>query len=131
MFLNKMKWALLWALLIFILCTIPGHDIPHISFLELLRFDKFVHASIFFLLYLLTARGFYLQSRFSFLNNYYRATAALLCVVYGGSLEIIQGLWCIGRTADVYDFIANSIGVLFAVLFYRKAEMLFLNKFLN
>jgi VanZ family protein len=126
-----MKWALLWALLIFILCTIPGQDIPHISFLELLRFDKFVHAAMFFVLCLLMARGFSLQTSFLFLNRHYLAISALICVAYGGSLEIIQGTWCVGRTADIYDFIANSFGVLIAVLSYRKTEALFLNRFLN
>jgi hypothetical protein len=34
MFFNKLTWALLWALLIFVLCVIPGKSIPHIFFLE-------------------------------------------------------------------------------------------------
>lgn len=113
MFLKRMKWAMLWALLILILCGIPGRDIPHISFLELLSFDKFVHAGIFFVLLILTVKGLSESS-----NKHPKKTALLLCIIYGGLLEVMQGTVFAERSADVYDFMANSFGSLVAVLVY-------------
>src|ERR1700739_3983396 len=104
MFLKYNKWALLWALIIFVLCVIPGKDIPHVTFLELLSFDKLVHAGIFFGLISLTIRGFLLQTNFTRLQQSARSIAFVICVIYGGSLEVIQGAFCQGRTASVYDF---------------------------
>ncbi|OFY84624.1 MAG: hypothetical protein A3F72_01310 [Bacteroidetes bacterium RIFCSPLOWO2_12_FULL_35_15] len=113
---------MLWALLILILCGIPGKDIPHISFLELLSFDKFVHAGIFFVLVLLTVRGFILQSNFPQLKKLAKFIALLICIVYGGSLEIMQGTLFVDRGADVFDFIANTFGATMGVILYDWME---------
>ncbi|HEY0031502.1 MAG TPA: VanZ family protein [Bacteroidia bacterium] len=122
MFLKHTKWAMLWALLILILCGIPGRDIPHISFLELLSFDKFVHAGIFFVLIQLTIRGFLLQTRFKRFQKFAKISAFVLCAMYGGALEIMQATVFEGRSADIYDFIANSFGCVMGWLLYNKIE---------
>lgn len=125
MFFKHTKWAILWALLILILCGIPGKDIPHISFLELLSFDKFVHAGIFFVLLLLAVRGFLVQSNFPQLKKLAKFIALLICIVYGGSLEIMQGTLFVDRSADVFDFIANAFGATMGVLVYDWMEKKF------
>jgi glycopeptide antibiotics resistance protein len=110
---------LIWFFVILALCATPGKDIPHISFLEILAFDKWVHAGIFFVLAVLLMRA---------LKRTYRTTshaATLLitlsvCIVYGGLLEIMQGTVFEDRSADVLDFIANSFGAVCGVLVYRK-----------
>ncbi len=117
---------MLWALLILVLCGIPGRDIPHISFLELLSFDKFVHAGIFFVLILLTVRGFLLQTTFLKLQQNPKLIAFIICVIYGGLLEIMQGTLFEQRTASVFDFIANSFGASVGLLFYNQIEKTFL-----
>lgn len=109
-----------WALLIMILCGIPGRDIPHISFLELLSFDKWVHAGVFFVLTLLTIRGFRLQNKSIVLKSRAVLIALILCISYGGILEILQGTLFKERSADIYDFIANSFGCILAALLYPK-----------
>lgn len=122
---------MLWALIILILCGIPGRDIPHISFLELLSFDKFVHAGIFFVLILLTIRGFFLQTDFVLLKKRALIIALVICVIYGGLTEIMQGVVFEERSADVYDFIANSVGCLIGTFFYKPMEKKFLVKFIK
>ncbi len=119
MFFKHLKFAMLWALIILILCGMPGKDIPHISFLELLSFDKFVHASMFFFLILLTIRGFLQQTSFIVLNKSAKLIAFVLCVIYGGSLEIMQGAMNIGRTPSIFDFIANTFGCAIGLFFYN------------
>ncbi len=131
MLFKHLKWAMLWALIILILCGIPGRDIPHISFLELLEFDKFVHAGIFFVLLLLTARGFAVQTRIQSLHKSYKMYSFALTVVYGGALEIMQQILFEGRSADIYDFIANSFGCFIGLIFYPRAEKIILAKFIK
>lgn len=113
---------MLWALLILVLCGIPGRDIPHISFLELLNFDKFVHAGIFFVLLVLTVRGFFLQTTFLKIQHHPKMTAFACCVIYGALLEIMQGTLFEQRSADILDFIANTVGVAVGVLLYDRVE---------
>lgn len=100
----------LWASFIAFLCGLPGRDIPHISFLELLSFDKFVHASLFFVLVVL------INLAVRKTPNRKNALVYALClsIPYGGILEILQQELFEDRTADLFDFIANTIGCLFA-----------------
>jgi VanZ family protein len=120
MFLKHNLPGLLWALIILVLCGIPGRDIPHVSFLELLNFDKFVHASIFFVLVILLIHGFGKQTRFKSLQSKSALVAFILCVVYGGVLEVMQQAVFEERSADIYDFIANSFGATMGWLLYRQ-----------
>ena len=131
MFLKHMKWAMLWALLILILCGIPGRDIPHISFLELLSFDKFVHAGIFFVLIVLTIRGSLLQTTFIRLQTFSKQISLFICVSYGGLLELMQEAVFEERSADVYDFVANSFGCLFGLFLYHWIEKKLLIKIIK
>ncbi|MES2591373.1 MAG: VanZ family protein [Bacteroidota bacterium] len=131
MFFKHTKWSMLWALIILILCGIPGKDIPHISFLELLSFDKFVHAGIFFGLILLTIRGFLLQTKFAALQKNAKLIAFVICVIYGGSLEIMQGTLFEDRSASLADFIANSFGSAVGLITYQWMEKHFLSKLIR
>jgi len=121
-FFTLYRKALIWALFIAVLCGLPGKDIPHISFLELLSFDKWVHAGVFFVLVLLLSRA-YLNSGSITLRHFSNRISCALAICYGALLEVLQGLIFIDRSADVYDFIANSTGALIAVVwikYYRR-----------
>lgn len=103
----------------------PGKSIPHIRWLELLSFDKFVHAGVFFVLQLLYMRGFLLQEKFLFLQRHYIILPLLLCVAYGGALELMQAYCFSERSGDVLDFIANTFGCICgALLFGRMRKLL-------
>ena len=113
--------AIIWFVVIFVACAMPGKDIPHISFLEILAFDKWVHAGIFFILVLLLMRGM----KLTYVRVANRTTvlfALAIAISYGGLLEIMQGTLFQDRSADLYDFIANSFGAVCGVMLYRKFE---------
>ncbi len=131
MFFKYTWWSLLWALIIFILCAIPGRDIPHVSFLELISFDKFVHAGVFFVLIVLTIRGFLLQNSFTRLQRSAKISAFVICIIYGGLLEIMQGTLFEGRSASWFDIIANSFGAAMGLLLYKHIEYYFLRYFIR
>jgi len=114
-------FAFIWAAIIFGLCATPGHLIPSASWLELLSFDKWVHAGMFFilcsLLFLVAIKND--QSK-KWLIIYF-----LICVLYGGMLEVMQAKCFSNRSADWQDFVANSFGCLIAVLFFKKLKKIF------
>lgn len=109
-------FALTWALIIFGLCAMPGSLVPTVSWLELLSFDKWVHAGVFFVLVSLfviavTAH----QQNKNLIYLYF-----LLAVLYGGALEIMQATVFSERSADWLDMIANSFGCLIALLLNKR-----------
>ncbi len=108
--------AIIWALIILGLCSIPGQFIPSVSLLELLSFDKWVHAGMFFVLCMLILLHL-LQGNYSPRTVY---VFLLLCVAYGCLLEVMQGTLFSNRSADWHDMVANTFGCLMALLFYRK-----------
>ena len=116
---HSLTTAILWTLIIFILCCTPGQYIPTTNWLELLSFDKFVHASIFFSLSFLWLT-FLIKSRK--LNKFSMIFIILLCVAYGGALEIMQATVFSHRSGDWLDFIANTFGCLMGLWFFQKRK---------
>ncbi|MGE0568023.1 MAG: VanZ family protein [Bacteroidia bacterium] len=110
-----------WALVIFALCSVPGQYIPSNTFLELLSFDKLIHAFIFFILYLTG----YLFIKRKNINTFFILIYLVTCVFYGISLEYMQATFFINRSFDYYDMIANSFGVLAAYLLRERIFGLF------
>lgn len=113
---HSYKLAFSWALLIFALCSMPGRYIPSTSWLELLSFDKWVHAGIFFVLVSLLCLSVTIHQQ----PGYLFALFFLLSVLYGGVLEIMQAKVFSERSADWQDFAANSFGCTAALLFHKK-----------
>lgn len=109
--------SVIWTVIIFILCCTPGKYIPTANWLELLSFDKFVHASIFFVLTCLwLLHVFHINKLSTF------TTVLILsgCIAYGGLLEIMQATVFSQRSGDWFDFIANSFGCIVGLWLFQK-----------
>ncbi len=117
---HSYKLAVFWALVILGLCSMPGHFIPSVTWLELLSFDKWVHAGIFFTLLGLLQIAVVSHGQSNNLAYFY----FVVCVLYGGALELMQATLFSERSADWYDVIANSFGCLMALLFKAKISRL-------
>lgn len=111
--------ALVWALLIYFASSIPASDLPDIF---LLKFDKLVHVGIFFVFGFLTYRAFEpLRKRESF-SIKRMVLAVIIVVAYGTIDELHQGS-VPGRTLDLYDLLADTVGGIlsggFAYMYYH------------
>ena len=94
---RHLRWALLWAALIFVLCLMPGQAIPSWDWADLLNVDKLVHAALFAVLFLLLERGL---RRFHAVEGKPAKvvlTAIVASVAYGGLMELMQQLPALGR----------------------------------
>ena len=117
-FRNSFSFLIFWILFIFVLCATPGQYIPSTDWLELLSFDKFVHASLFFILATLT---------FITALKYKKPTPVLvtcflMCVAYGALLEFMQATCFSNRSADWKDMVANTFGCVMALLTLKKIK---------
>jgi VanZ family protein len=93
--------------------------VPTAHWLELLSFDKFVHASIFFtFIFLWLLVGFKKNK----LSLSFIIFIIIACIGYGGLLEIMQAKVFSERSGDWFDFIANSFGCLIGVWFFSKQK---------
>lgn len=113
MFLKNFWPAFAWAIFVFVLSAIPGNVFPRVvNFLDWLQPDKLVHIFFYGLLSFLLLYGFARQydwrkSRYTLL-----IITFLIGTVFGLILEVLQYYVFIGRSGNVYDFIANVLGTL-------------------
>lgn len=119
MFLKYNVAGILWAALIFILCSIPGTSLPHYSWADLISLDKFIHAFIFAVLVLLLLRGCKKQNQFAVIAKYAILFSVIASVLYGGLLELMQTYCFTARSGDWFDFAANSVGSFAGVYVYN------------
>jgi VanZ family protein len=104
-----LRYRRLWMLLglamvafVTVVCLMPGKDVPnlHVS-------DKFEHTAAFAVL------AFWFGSIVVRRDYFW---LALLLVMFGGLIEVFQGLMGLGREADLLDWRADSIGVALGML---------------
>ncbi|MEM1095245.1 MAG: VanZ family protein [Bacteroidota bacterium] len=92
----------LWTLGILAACSIPGTSLPSVSLWE---FDKAVHFVLFF--------GFGALGLWAYPKR--TGWVLLAGLAYAVGTEFYQGLLPWPRTPDLYDAVANSIGLLAGV----------------
>ncbi len=118
--LKKFIPGIIWFIVVVILTTMPGKDIPQ-SELFFKNFDKLVHIGIFGLLALLFCWPFYKTTVPNKKKILYFIVIALFTSAVGYSIELIQKYWTDGRGYDLMDWLADSAGALGAFIFSSKA----------
>ncbi|MEZ2441951.1 VanZ family protein [Chitinophaga sp. RCC_12] len=115
--------AILWIILILVLCTLPGKDIPSNTFFDKIHFDKFVHFGLFGGIVLFLSLGIYWQKK-----HISAGTLVLLVICaagYGLAIEFIQEYWAIGRSFDMFDVLADTLGAIAGVWVFKIVRSLF------
>lgn len=107
---RALRWAFAWALLILVLCLMPGSALPAWHWADLLSVDKAVHAGLFAVLAVLVLLGLRVHAGGAPLPAPAILWAVVACVVYGGLLELLQQLPVLGRRGDLSDLLANTAG---------------------
>ena len=107
--------AIVWVVVIAILHAIPGSDFPNFSFSYFFQLDKLIHAVIFMIGVYLFAVALKEQHKIQFLRY-----IVISYIAYGLLLEVLQGLVFIERSADILDWLADTIGVFLGVWIFKK-----------
>ena len=110
--------AILWTLLLFALCFMPGKEVPRVNIPFIDKWAHFVLFGTFAILWLCA----YPSRRMSRLLIVFVAGIAL-----GWLVEFVQGqLPALGRSQDNMDALADAVGALLGVLLFaviaRRAE---------
>lgn len=104
--------ALVFLAIIYLTCfpdPIPDSSIPMFP-----GADKVVHAIMFGGMFAALAFDYKRNKRQHSLTLNSMIYFAIFAIVYGGVIEITQQLMNIGRSGDIFDFIADTIGVVLA-----------------
>jgi len=126
---NLLIRNIIWAIIIFVLCSIPGDNLPHTSMIEIPYFDKMVHFGLFFVM------GILLISELKYQTNLGTLSITLIIfaivAVYGGAIEVLQEHFFINRSGDFWDLCADITGGICSVPMYailKKQKDLLLNR---
>jgi len=117
MVLQKRTYLILaigWLALITFLFSLPGSALPTNDWLNKIHFDKWVHFGFFALLLWLWSRGLNITASKSFIIILSIAT------LYGFVVEVCQDQFIKNRSFDISDWIADVMGALAGVWFYRR-----------
>ncbi|NLR79266.1 VanZ family protein [Chitinophaga eiseniae] len=115
--------ATVWIILILIVCTLPGKDIPTNSFFEKVHFDKIVHFGLFGGVVLFLSLGIYQQKKY--ISPATLIILVIIAATYGLAIEFIQKYWAIGRSFDIYDVVADTLGAIAGIWVFKIARQLF------
>lgn len=112
--------AIIWAVVILFVLAIPGSSIPESSLFYIPYFDKILHGTFFFVLAILLLWGLLKQEKNK--NSVPYIIAIVFCVIYGGATEFLQHFFVDGRSGEIADFAANTIGSLIGIagFYYMK-----------
>jgi VanZ family protein len=125
---DKPKWfimmryfwpAYLWGIIVLFLTGLPGNDLPTLpSYWDSIQPDKIVHMGMFGLLFLLLAAGSYYKGGKTAISKKLIIIYLSVTIALGGIIELLQKWVFIGRSCDIQDFFADTVGIMLALLFY-------------
>jgi VanZ family protein len=102
------------ALVIMFLSMANSHSFDKIPTFNIPHFDKIVHFSMYFGLMLTIS----FENRRNLTNFKNLATAALVPLLYGIIIEILQATLTTTRSGSVYDALADLAGIIVALMIW-------------
>ena len=109
---SKPTWvAIIWTLLIGTSCLIPAGVFKPFSFDTFFQVDKLIHLILFFGWVV-----FWLLAKNTKLDRKDKITYFFIGSAYGVLIEFLQSTMHLGRSFEVDDIIADSVGALLGVL---------------
>ena len=83
-----------------------------------LSVDKLAHCLAYFVLYTMLGLAIELDRAIKYSNR----NVFLVVFLFGFTLEIIQGYALVYRTFEIYDLLANSVGILAFILLAKTIK---------
>ena len=115
-FIPAIAW---WLIVLGLMCT-PGKDFPELgSWTDLIKLDKLIHIAVFGLMVYLFSRPVFLREN-GLNKKQTLIKIAIACSVWGLTIEFIQHFFISGRSMDLYDFVADSLGCYLAYLYCKR-----------
>ena len=118
---NAYSIAIIFTIFITITSLISLKGISSGISIKIAHLDKFIHLFFYFLLGL----SWFFATQHSLKTTKQKFILVLLLISYGIIIEALQGGMTTHRTADFFDILANSIGVLLATFLFSRLNRWF------
>jgi VanZ family protein len=102
--------AILYLIIISVIFFLPGSAFPQESWFDKVYLDKWIHVGIFFTLAFIWLWALRYQAPNKIL---------IFLILYGLSVEVIQGLFISNRSFDLFDLLSDTIGSVAGILLSR------------
>ena len=116
--------AIIWFIFTVVLLCLPGSKIPKYTFLTLIHADKWVHIAMFGILCFLFNQAFCKLVVTKKGLRIYLFAVTFSGIAYGTIMEFVQKYWIPGRSFDVFDILADTIGCLLALGYCHRKFIL-------
>ena len=114
--------AIGWTLLIFILCFLPGDELPRVNIPFIDKWTHIILFGVFSFLWLCSSPTRNLLSLFLLL---------IISFLMGWFVEYVQGHYVQGRTQDNMDTLADTVGGLAGIIIFYVGSLIADNKWKN
>ena len=117
----KKFWpGIAWFFIVLFLMCIPGNKLPKVDdWLHKIYFDKWIHVGVFGLLCILFCLPFNKSAVLIKKRVEYFMLIAIGVSFYGLMTEFIQKYWIPGRSYDLLDWAADSLGAVIGFLYSK------------
>ena len=103
-------------------------SIAYLSLIKTNNFPKIAIYNIDKLYHLIAYFGLTFSWLLALKKPKYKYKVLIACVLYGIIIEVLQRALTVYRTGELFDFLANSVGVLLALLifnlFFKKKHLI-------
>lgn len=120
--LNKQSWLYLAIAYTVFVTVVSLVKIKPPTEINVPQADKWVHISIYVVFTVLWFLGFTNTPHKPF-SNKPLVKASIWAFLFGVSIEIVQHISPYARSGDFFDVLANTIGILIAVLIIKKTKI--------
>ena len=103
--------AIVWSAFIASSCLLPPSIFKPFTFQSLLGLDKFIHLVLYFVFVQLWVLN--LEK----INRKNKLVILLIGIIYGIFIELMQSAMNIGRSYEIDDMIANTLGCILGIVF--------------
>jgi VanZ family protein len=119
------KLAVIWSIIITVLCLLPNSNFESTNAYLPNGFDKIAHLLFFFVLTILLFYG-KIKEQESYKYRLFTVVKIILITSFIGlSIEVMQRYIFTYRSGDLFDFIADMLGVamgIFGYIFLHRAK---------
>lgn len=118
---KKFLPGIAWFFILLVLLCIPGDDLPSTdNWMKLVGLDKWVHAFLFGMLAFLFMKPILKSGRSIKEKWLYVVLIAIATSIWGLTTEFIQRDFITGRSFELFDWVADTLGAGIALIIARK-----------
>jgi glycopeptide antibiotics resistance protein len=115
---KKYTPGIAWFFLTIIAISIPGKELPKFgAWFEQISFDKLIHTFLFGMVAFLWMLPVGLSTQSKKSKYYWCIKVSIASAIWGLTAELIQKYFIPGRSYDLIDLLANTLGVIVAYIY--------------